>query len=123
MTHQLSGQTHLDDIILSDEMKNSALWFPPYFRVKNYRETSLNIMLNCAVDNLKDYTFIGLQEDMEGSMKRFKESFPKIKVTKDPNKHKSTSSKFFNTTENDLEVLEEMNKWDIKLYAAAKDMT
>ena len=123
MTKQLSGFANLENISLTKELKRSAIWFPPYFHEKKaYSEEQMEIMLQCAIDNLKSYSFIGLQEDMKGSLKRFKNAFPKVKTEPVYDKLKSTNNKQFNFKEEDIELLEEMNKYDIRLYEAAREL-
>jgi len=81
----------------------------------------MEIMLQCAIENLKNYSFIGLQEDMKGSLKRFKKKFPDIKTTVIHDKLKITKKKFkFKKSDHDL--IAKMNKYDIRLYEAAKEL-
>ena len=123
MTKQLSGIAEITNTSLSRELQQSANWFPPYYREKTpYSEDSMERMLELAIENLRTYSFIGFQENMKYSLNRFKNKFPKIKTTVVENKLKSTTKKQFEFEKEDYSVIEEMNKYDIKLYEAAKEM-
>ncbi len=122
MTKQLSGMATLSNISLSQELKDSALWFPPYFHeLESYSEPAMEMMIEAALNNLKEYDFIGIQEDMEDSMERFKAAFPHFRM-EPKGKFKSTDKSSFKVTEKHLDIIKEMNRYDMRLYKKAKEL-
>lgn len=122
MTKQLSGLMNLDDISLSQELKNTALWFPPYFHEKRlYSDVEMSNILDAAIANVEKYAFVGIQERMQSSMLRFGKIFPKLNIKAITSRHKASQNRYLNVNKSVIATIKDMNKYDIMLYEHFKD--
>jgi len=114
---QLSGLANLKNISLNHDEQISARWFSPYHReFEPYSESQMQEMLDAAIDNVEKYAFVGFKEDMSGSLGRFESTFPDLKLKRHRSRFKSSKSRYFNgLTKKAYVLLNEMNKYDIKL--------
>lgn len=121
MTRQLSGLARVTALdIHNDNIWRMRIYNPFHCLTRRYLPHEYKQMVSTAIENLKKMAFVGFVERAERDCRKLCRTFKWQAPTKIEN-HKVGSGPL-ELTDEIRPILEAMNKYDSKLYEAAKEM-